>query len=72
MKAAFAVWNNRIAPLFDVARQIHVVELDQGIITAKTRASIDGQIAAHKTRQLAEIGIKTLCVVLFHASCKTW
>ena len=27
MKAAFAVWNNRIAPVFDVARQIYVIDV---------------------------------------------
>ena len=26
MKTAFAVWNNRIAPVFDVARRVIIVE----------------------------------------------
>ena len=32
MKAAFAVWNNRIAPVFDVAREIRLVETESGRI----------------------------------------
>ena len=60
MKAAFTVWNNRIAPLFDVARQIHVVESDQGRIVAQSNVSLDHQMAAFKARQLAEMGVETL------------
>ena len=32
MKAAFAQWNNRIAPVFDMTRQIHTVEVSSGKI----------------------------------------
>ena len=60
MKAAFTVWNDRIAPLFDVARQVHLVESDQGRIVAQTRVSLDTQMPAYKARQLAEMGVETL------------
>jgi hypothetical protein len=36
MKAAFAHWDDRIAPVFDVAQWIHVVEADSGRIVAET------------------------------------
>jgi hypothetical protein len=31
-KAAFATWNNRIAPVFDVTRSIQLVETEAGQI----------------------------------------
>jgi len=31
-KTAFAYWDDRIAPVFDTARRIHVVEADSGKI----------------------------------------
>lgn len=60
MKAAFTVWNNRIAPLFDVARWIHVVQSDQGRIVGQSRVSFENKMPAHKARQLAEMGVETL------------
>jgi hypothetical protein len=36
MKAAFAYWDHRIAPVFDTARRIHLVEADSGRIVAET------------------------------------
>jgi predicted Fe-Mo cluster-binding NifX family protein len=60
MKIAFTVWNNRVAPLFDVARQLHVIEFNQGRIVSQFRAGFDGQIPARKAKQLAEMGVQTL------------
>ncbi len=60
MKIAITVWNNRVAPLFDVAGQIHVVELIQGQIVSQFRAALDSQMPARKAKQLAEMGVKTL------------
>lgn len=35
-KAAFAYWDNRIAPVFDSAKQVRLVEVDSNGITAET------------------------------------
>jgi len=60
MKAAFTVWKNRIAPLFDVSREIHIVEMESSQIVAQSRVFLDNEVPAFKARQLAEMGIKTL------------
>jgi predicted Fe-Mo cluster-binding NifX family protein len=60
MKAAFTVWNDRIAPLFDVARQIYVVESDDGHIIDQQRVTLGSDVPAVKARQLSEMGIGTL------------
>lgn len=60
MKTAFTVWNDRIAPLFDVAGKIHVVESKAGTITAHTRVCFDDPLPALKVRRLADLGVQML------------
>ncbi|NMC44152.1 MAG: hypothetical protein GYA46_09570 [candidate division Zixibacteria bacterium] len=60
MKTAFAIWNNRIGPVFDVARLIHIVETDNGIIIGQTEQQLRDDIPAHKALRLVELGINTL------------
>jgi len=60
MKAAFAVWDKRIAPVFDVARQIHLVEAEVGNILAETQESIPEEMTTQKALRLAQLGAETL------------
>jgi predicted Fe-Mo cluster-binding NifX family protein len=57
---AFAVWNDRIAPMFDVARQVYVVHIKSGqVLSAKTR-SIESHQPIQKVLRLIEVGVGTL------------
>jgi predicted Fe-Mo cluster-binding NifX family protein len=60
MKTAFTVWNDRIAPLFDVAGKIHLVESEAGHITAQTSICLDDPSPALKVRRLADLGVQML------------
>jgi predicted Fe-Mo cluster-binding NifX family protein len=60
MRAAFAVWNGRIAPVFDVARQIHVVETSDGQILGETWAVLADDQPAQRAARLSALGIDTL------------
>ncbi len=40
MIATFSIWNNRVAPVFDVARQLLIVEADSGHEIKKTLHSL--------------------------------
>lgn len=60
MKTAFAIWNNRIGPVFDVARQIHIVETDNGKIIREAEQQLRDDIPAHKALRLVELGIDML------------
>jgi predicted Fe-Mo cluster-binding NifX family protein len=60
MKTAFSTWNNRIAPVFDVARKIHVVEADAGRVIRETRESMVDDMPIRKALRLAELGINAL------------
>jgi len=60
MKAAFAVWNDRIAPVLDVVRQVDLVEAEDGrILREQTVALPEGEPLA-KVVALAELGVNTL------------
>jgi len=60
MKAAFAVWKDRIAPVFDVARQIHLVEAEGGRIARETQEPLANDLPVQKAIRLAELGAGTL------------
>ncbi len=60
MKTAFAYWDNRIAPVFDIARQIHVVETESGRIVAETEESFANDLPVKKVFRIVELGVSTL------------
>jgi predicted Fe-Mo cluster-binding NifX family protein len=60
MKAAFAHWDNRIAPVLDTARRIHVAEAESGRIVAETDEVLADDMPVQKALRLAELGVGTL------------
>jgi len=60
IKAAFAHWDNRIAPVFDIARRIHVAEAESGRIVAETEEVLADDMPVRKALRLAELGVGTL------------
>lgn len=60
MKVAFAVWDNRIAPVFDVAQQIRIIEAEAGQIVREAEERLNGEVPTQKALQLVEHGIGTL------------
>jgi predicted Fe-Mo cluster-binding NifX family protein len=60
MKAAFAVWKDRIAPVFDVTHTVRLVETDGKQIISQTQAVLAGDLANQKALRLAELEVNTL------------
>ena len=60
MKAAFAHWDHRIAPVFDITRRIHVVAAESGRIAAEAEEVLADDLPLQKVIRLAELGIGTL------------
>jgi predicted Fe-Mo cluster-binding NifX family protein len=60
IKAAFAYWNKRVAPVFDTTRQIHVVEVESGRIVRETLETLASDIPVQKALSLSELGVSTL------------
>lgn len=60
MKAAFAYLDKRIAPVFDTAQQICVVEVESKRIVSETQERLAHDLPMQKTLRLAELGIGAL------------
>jgi predicted Fe-Mo cluster-binding NifX family protein len=42
MKVAIATWNGRISPVFDVARQVLILDVEAGCVIARREESLPG------------------------------
>ena len=60
MKVAFSTWNNRIAPVFDVARQALILDVDSGRITGQAEHALPGEALEGKAASLAGQGVEVL------------
>ncbi|NCD33557.1 MAG: hypothetical protein EOL87_09105 [Spartobacteria bacterium] len=60
MKLLLTIWNQRIAPVFDVAGTGELVTIDKGIITAKQIVALPGDVLAQKVRYIAQLGVDEL------------
>ncbi|MDY0109840.1 MAG: NifB/NifX family molybdenum-iron cluster-binding protein [Candidatus Krumholzibacteria bacterium] len=60
MKAAFAYWQQRIAPVFDTARQIRLVDTAGGRITGHSELTLTGDLPVQKVLKLVELGVGDL------------
>lgn len=60
MKVGFAIWNERIAPVFDVARHIRLVELVPEGVTVLGDESLPEDPPAARVARLAELGVQVL------------
>lgn len=60
MKTAFPYWHNRIAPVFDTACQILIVEAEAGLIAGRQRVILPDDEPAVKVLRLVELAIDSL------------
>lgn len=57
LKTAFACWGERIAPVFDTAREILVAEAADGKILSRRRETLPADPPVAKALRLAELGV---------------
>lgn len=60
MKIAVTIWNDRIAPVFDVARDIRLVEVIDGRMADPQEDILPGELPVQKALRLVELGVDTL------------
>jgi predicted Fe-Mo cluster-binding NifX family protein len=60
MKSAFVYWEDRIAPVFDTARQIHLIETEYGRMISETHATLPEGLLVPRVLRLMELGVGTL------------
>lgn len=59
-KTGFPFWEDRIAPVFDIARRILIVETASGRVIAETEATLGEGLPGQKAIRLTELGIDIL------------
>jgi predicted Fe-Mo cluster-binding NifX family protein len=60
MKIAMPVWEDRISPLFDVARQFLVVEVENKQKQMSRTVSLENGWPSTRVSQMADLGIEVL------------
>lgn len=60
MKVAFTIWNGRISPVFDTARELLLLELEDDRIVSETHEQLPDADAARCVAKLHDLGISTL------------
>ncbi|MCF8094337.1 MAG: hypothetical protein K9J79_03155 [Desulfobacteraceae bacterium] len=60
MKVALAVWNGRISPVFDVSRNLLVIEVKDCSIVERIEVHFSSDQAMHKVRRLMEMEVAVL------------
>ncbi|MCK9173801.1 MAG: hypothetical protein M0O96_00785 [Desulforhopalus sp.] len=60
MKLAITIWETRVSPVFDSARRLLLVELDEGQIVRRTGYAVNGSPFAEVGRLHKEEGIELL------------
>jgi predicted Fe-Mo cluster-binding NifX family protein len=60
MRVAFATWNGRIAPVFDVTRRIHVVETEGPRVVRESEEPLEDEAPGARAARLAALHIEAL------------
>lgn len=60
MKVAFTIWNGRISPVFDTARELLLLELEDHRIVSETHDQLPDTDAAQRVAKLHDMGISML------------
>ena len=60
MKLALATWNGRISPVFDVTRQVLLLEIEDGRVTARHEEMLPGTEMQAQVKRLAELAPEIL------------
>jgi predicted Fe-Mo cluster-binding NifX family protein len=57
MKVVLTVWENWISPVADSARQLLVVEVENGIIRCRCTECLDAESLLYRARRLADLEV---------------
>jgi predicted Fe-Mo cluster-binding NifX family protein len=60
VNTAFAFWQERIAPVFDTAPKVHIIEVRSGQITGERQEVLPEGDIAQRALRLAQLGVGTL------------
>ncbi len=70
-RIAFSIWNERIAPVFDVARHFWIIELADGRITGQTGRRFSTDDPDERALRLASMGVEqVVCGAISRHGCQ--
>ena len=60
MKVAITVWNNRVSPVFDVARNVMILDISKGDINQKSLEVFTHDAPQYKASRLNQLQVSSL------------
>lgn len=60
MKIALAIWNGRVSPVFDVSRQLLVMDVENGKVVNRVNVHFSSDHSVHKVRRLVDMRVDLL------------
>jgi predicted Fe-Mo cluster-binding NifX family protein len=60
MKVAVTVWDGRISPVFDVAREALILTIEGGAVVARTRETADSANPFLRIERYVDLGVDTV------------
>jgi len=60
MKLAIPVWQDRVSPVFDVAEQVLVVELEGEAEVSRRYETLPDELPDRRARRMADLGVESL------------
>jgi predicted Fe-Mo cluster-binding NifX family protein len=60
MRVAIPAWNDRVSPVFDAARSVMVVDVENGVEQARRQETLQEEFPTRRARQLAQLGVNVL------------
>jgi len=60
MRIAISTWNNKISPVFDVARNLLLVKIENGKEMNRQEVSLEGTEFLEKTKYITKLGVNIL------------
>ena len=60
MKVAITVWENRISPVFDSARMMLLVDIENGEVTSRCDEALDNEQPLFRADKLSHLGVNVL------------
>jgi len=60
MLVAIPFWQGRVSPVFDSARKLALVQIENGTIVGRNEVLLEGTLPPHRVEQLVKLGVEIL------------
>lgn len=60
MRVAFAAWNDRIAPVFDVSSRVRLCDIEGGKVVREVTKTLAGELPEARAAGISDLGVQAL------------